>query len=92
MRTRIKILLVVILTLVNVPIDAQTVRRIDPERLKVVEYPPLTEREGKDLTLPVPPPEHPRLFFRKPLRTRLGTFYRRVYNQNRRCKQISPVH
>ncbi|NEW85075.1 MAG: heparinase [Mariniphaga sp.] len=27
-------------------------------------YPPLTEREGKDLDIPVPPKEHPRLFFR----------------------------
>lgn len=27
-------------------------------------YPPLTEREGKGLAIPVPPKEHPRLFFR----------------------------
>lgn len=30
-----------------------------------VSYPPLTEREGKGLDIPVPPGEHPRLFFRK---------------------------
>ena len=45
--------------------NAQTFRRIDPSRLKEIVYPPLTDREGKDLTLPVPPAEHPRLFFRK---------------------------
>ena len=28
-------------------------------------YPTLTEREGKSLNIPVPPGEHPRLFFRK---------------------------
>jgi hypothetical protein len=28
-------------------------------------YPTLTEREGKGLDIPVPPSEHPRLFFRK---------------------------
>ena len=42
-----------------------SVRRIDPSRLKEIVYPPLTDREGKDLMLPVPPAEHPRLFFRK---------------------------
>lgn len=43
----------------------QTVRKIDASRLVEIVYPPLTEREGKDLQLPVPPDEHPRLFFRK---------------------------
>jgi len=28
-------------------------------------YPPLTEREGKGLKIPIPPNEHPRLYFRK---------------------------
>ena len=51
---------------VSLKSKAQTVRRIDPARLKEIVYPPLTEREGKDLTLPVPPSEHPRLFFRAP--------------------------
>ena len=45
--------------------DAQNVRQIDPVRLKEIVYPPLTAREGKDLSLPIPPAEHPRLFFRK---------------------------
>ena len=40
-------------------------RQIDPARLKKIVYPPLTVREGLGLTLPVPPAEHPRLFFRK---------------------------
>ncbi len=43
----------------------QPVRQIDASRLVQIVYPPLTEREGKDLQLPVPPNEHPRLFFRK---------------------------
>ena len=46
-------------------VDIQTFRQIDPARFKEINYPALTDREGKDLTLPVPPPEHPRLFFRK---------------------------
>jgi len=29
-----------------------------------IVYPPLTEREGKGLKIPVPPKEHPRLYFR----------------------------
>ena len=45
--------------------QTQTARQIDPARLKAIDYPPLTAREGKDLTLPVPPTEHPRLYFRK---------------------------
>ena len=61
-----KFFVTVLLLAVCLCIDAQTVRRIDPSRLKgEIVYPPLTEREGKDLTLPVPPSEHPRLFFRK---------------------------
>lgn len=43
----------------------QPVRQIDPARLKEIVYPSLTVREGKDLTVPIPPAEHPRLFFRK---------------------------
>ena len=39
-------------------------RQIDPARLKKIKYPSLTTREGKGLTLPEPPIEHPRLFFR----------------------------
>ena len=46
-------------------IHAQTIRQIDPARLKEIVYPPLTSREGKDLSLPMPPAGHPRLFFRK---------------------------
>ena len=46
-------------------INAQTGRQIDPLRLKKIVYPPLTEREGIHLTIPEPPAEHPRLFFRK---------------------------
>lgn len=30
-----------------------------------ITYPPLTEKEGKGLPLPVPPPGHPRLYFTK---------------------------
>ena len=44
---------------------AQTVRQIDPARLKEIVYPMMTEREGVNLQLPLPPNEHPRLFFRK---------------------------
>ena len=44
----------------------QSVRQIDPKRLKKIEYPALTAREGLGLTIPTPPGnEHPRLFFRK---------------------------
>ena len=46
-------------------VDIQTFRQIDPARFKEIDYPALTDREGVNLTLPVPPPEHPRLFFRK---------------------------
>ena len=46
---------------VSTPID----RQIDPARMKTIVYPRLTAREGLGLTLPVPPAEHPRLFFRK---------------------------
>lgn len=46
-------------------VSAQTIRRIDPTRLKNIVYPPLTQREGKDLQYPLPPDEHPRLFFMK---------------------------
>ena len=60
-----KIFAVTLLTLSYWSIDAQIVRQIDVERLKEIVYPPLTVREGKDLTLPIPPAEHPRLFFRK---------------------------
>ena len=64
MNTTFKILVVALL-MACFCVDAQTVRQIDPARLKEIVYPPLTAREGKDLTLPVPPAEHPRLFFRK---------------------------
>ena len=50
---------------INNPTNVQRIRQIDPDRLKKIKYPPLTDREGKGLTLPVPPAEHPRLFFRK---------------------------
>ena len=64
-RIMFKIFVFVLLMTASTVVDAQTVRRIEPERLKKIVYPPLTEREGKDLTLPVPTAEHPRLFFRK---------------------------
>lgn len=38
---------------------------IDTNKTVQVVYPPLTEREGKGLTIPIPPNEHPRLLFRK---------------------------
>ena len=57
--------LVACFTVATISIDAQTTRKIDPARIKEVVYPPLTGREGKDLTLPTPPSEHPRLFMRK---------------------------
>ena len=50
---------------VCINVEAQTVRRIDPARLKEMTHPPLTDREGIDLIFPQPPAEHPRLFFRK---------------------------
>ncbi|MCL2709238.1 MAG: heparinase II/III family protein [Planctomycetaceae bacterium] len=65
MKTLFPTLLAVLFMAIHVGADAQTVRQIDPARLKAIEYPPLTIREGKDLTLPVPPAEHPRLYFRK---------------------------
>lgn len=37
----------------------------DTNKIIAVLYPPLTEREGRGLQIPVPPEEHPRLFFRK---------------------------
>ena len=54
-----------ILIAVCIGIDAQPLRQIDTARLKKIVYPPLTVREGKDLALPLPPVEHPRLFFRQ---------------------------
>ena len=56
---------VALLAAAHTSVEAQTVRSIDPARLKEIVSLPLTEREGKDLTLPFPPAEHPRLFFRK---------------------------
>ena len=38
---------------------------IDTGKTSKFVYPPLTEREGKGLDIPVPPKEHPRLFFRE---------------------------
>jgi len=46
-------------------IDSTHLRSIDSMRFKKIVYSPLTAREGRGLTLPVPPAEHPRLFFRK---------------------------
>ena len=57
--------LFILLFVAFIGVKAQTVRQIDPTRLKAIEYPPLTDKEGKSLTLPEPPNEHPRLFFRK---------------------------
>ena len=67
MTTQFRILLYVaaLLSVAYMYADAQTVRRIDADRLKEIVYPPLTEREGKDLKFPKPPAEHPRLFFRQ---------------------------
>ena len=65
MKTYLKIYVAAFFLTASMGIYAQSVRRIDEARLKEIVYPPLTEREGKDLTLPVPPKEHPRLFFRK---------------------------
>ena len=62
---RFQILVIALMMLAHIGTDAQTVRQIDPARLKEIVYPPLTECEGKDLTLPVPSAGHPRLFFRK---------------------------
>ena len=45
--------------------NAQTIRGIDSVRLKKIVYPPLTQREGKGLQYPLPPSQHPRLFFMK---------------------------
>jgi hypothetical protein len=38
---------------------------IDTNAVSNMIYPTLTEREGKGLDIPMPPKEHPRLFFRK---------------------------
>ena len=64
MKRHFQLITAVIFIAVCMGIDAQHVRKIDPARLKEIVYPPLTVREGKDLTIPVPPAEHPRLFFR----------------------------
>jgi len=37
----------------------------DTNKIIFIQYPPLTEREGKGLKIPVPPAEHPRLFLTK---------------------------
>lgn len=37
----------------------------DTNQIVNVVYPTITKREGKDLHIPTPPKEHPRLFFRK---------------------------
>ena len=58
-------LLFLLLIATCISVTAQTIRQIDATRLKEVVYPPLTDKEGKSLTLPQPPNEHPRLFFRK---------------------------
>lgn len=60
-----KFLLFLLLSIAYFPVNAQTVKRIDPIRLKKIVYPPLTQREGKELQIPLPPNEHPRLFFMK---------------------------
>ena len=65
MKKQVIICVAAFIAVVVMGVDAQTVRRIDPTRLKEIVYPPLTAREGKDLTFPVPPSEHPRLYFRK---------------------------
>lgn len=38
---------------------------IDTNKIMRITYPPLTKREGLGLNLPIPPNEHPRLYFRK---------------------------
>ena len=65
MKTYFYICMAAMLMAACMGLDAQIIRRIDPARLKEIEYPLLTDREGKDLTIPMPPDEHPRLFFRK---------------------------
>ncbi len=37
----------------------------DTNMITPIQYPPITEREGKGLTIPVPPIEHPRLYLRR---------------------------
>jgi len=39
--------------------------KIDTAKTVNIVYPEITEREGKGLNIPVPPNEHPRLYFRK---------------------------
>lgn len=58
-------IIVTILILTCQCVDTQTIRQIDAARLVEITYPPLTVREGKGLSIPVPPGEHPRVFFRK---------------------------
>lgn len=60
-----KILLCLVFSMAYLPVNAQNVRKIDPIRLKKIVYPPLTQREGEGLQYPLPPDEHPRLFFMK---------------------------
>jgi hypothetical protein len=54
------------LTCIN-EVSAQPTQKlaIDTGHIVNIVYPPLTEREGKGLRIPVPPSEHPRLFFRR---------------------------
>ena len=64
-KCKLFILIIAALNMVACTGNDQIGRQIDPARLKKISYPPLTAREGLGLTLPVPPAEHPRLFFRK---------------------------
>ncbi len=64
-QTLIKISLVILMGITSVEVYSQTGRQIDASRLVKIDYPPLTAREGKGLDIPLPPDEHPRVFFRK---------------------------
>ncbi len=64
-RILMKMLLVVLFVMASIKVYSQVNRQIDASRLVEIDNPPLTAREGKGLNIPLPPPEHPRLFLRK---------------------------
>lgn len=51
--------------MVTMYIYPQSERKIESYRFTTIDNLPLTLREGKGLSIPLPPEDHPRLFFRK---------------------------
>ena len=69
---KLRILVTVIMSMLSVMLMGKEIsfqfqipQSTDTNKIVRVVYPPLTEREGKGLKIPVPPRGHPRLFFRQ---------------------------